>query len=290
MERWKSVLKKLLRPGAGWVLLAVVLSGASLALTFLVFGSESPLAYASYVLSAYGLTVLTAAIVPGVSSARELVRSVPLAHQYMTDHYFKVCSGLVLSFFINLCYAGFKLVCAIWFVSLWDGALAVYYVLLCVVRLCLICRVPPDGRERDMARELRCCRATGVFLLLLDLVLGGVAAQIVRDGHGSSYPGTLIYAAALHAFYSLTLAIVNTVKYRKFHNPVLSAAKAVNLTTALVSIFNLETAMLTQFGEGDERFRQIMTTCTASAVCLTVLGTAILMVVSSNRTLRRLST
>ena len=289
MERWKVVLKKLLFPGGGWVCLLALLGGISLYLTFCVFGEDSPFAYASYVLSAYALTVLVAAVVPLFPAAWRMIHRLPLAHRYLTDRYFKVRSGLVLSFFINLCYGGFKLVYAAWYASFWDGALAAYYILLCAVRLYLIRRVPVGAESRDMARELRYCRATGIFLFRLDLALSVIATQIVRDGCGSDYPGMLIYVAAMHAFYSLTIAIVNTVRYRKLHSPVLSAAKAVNLTTALVSIFNLETAMIAQFGADQAYFRLVMTACTAFAVCAIVLGAAVFMVISSTQKLRRLT-
>ena len=290
MEDWRSVLKNLLFPGWGWVLLLTMLGGISLVLTFFVFGDSSPFAYVSYLLSAYALTIFVAA---GVSAARpaakRFLHRVPLAHRYMTDHYFKVRSGLVLSLFINLCYAGFKLACAVWYSSFWDGALASYYILLCAVRLYLIRRLPANTKEQNAVLELRSYRATGLFLFGLDLALSVIATQIVMDGYGSNYPGMLIYVAAFHTFYSLTVAIVNTVRYRRFHSPVLSAAKAINLTTALVSMFNLETAMIAQFGAEQVYFRFIMTACTAFAVCAIVLGTAISMVISSTQKLRRLS-
>lgn len=176
MERWKAALKKLLFPGGGWVCLLVLLGGASLYLTFRVFGDNSPFAYVSYLLSAYALTVLTAAVVPLFPAARRLV------HRCMTDQYFKVRSGLALSLFVNLCYAGFKLACAARYTSFWDGALAVYYVLLCAVRMYLIRRVPTGPEGQSMVRELRHYRATGIFLLLLDLALSVIATQIVRGG------------------------------------------------------------------------------------------------------------
>lgn len=288
MEHWKGVLKKLLFPGKDWVALAVLLGGVSLALTFLVFGDSSPFAYVSYLLSAYALTILVATVIPLFSSLPKLAHRVPLAHRYLTDRYFKARSGLILSFFINLCYGGFKLVYAALYTSFWDGALAFYYILLCTVRLYLIRRLPTDEEGRDMARELRYCRATGIFLFGLDLALSVIATQIVRDGYGSDYPGMLIYVAAMYAFYSLAIAIANTVRYRRLHSPVLSAVKAVNLTTALVSIFNLETAMIAQFGAEQVYFRLIMTACTAFAVCAVVLGTAAFMVISSTQKLRRL--
>lgn len=289
MERWKAVVKKLLRPGGGWAALAVFLGGISLALTFLVFGDDSPFAYASYVLSAYGLTVFIAAILPMFSAAQRLLHRIPLTHRYLTDHYFKVRSSLRLSFLINVCYAGFKLICSIRYTSFWDGALAVYNILLCAVRIYLIWRMPAEQQELDMSQELRYYRTTGFFLIALDIALSGIATQIVRNGQGSDYPGMLIYVAALYAFYSLTLAIVNAVKFRKFNRPVLSAAKVVNLTAALVSIFNLETAMIAQFGAEQVYFRLVMTACTAFAVCVMVLDTAIFMVISANKKLGRLT-
>lgn len=289
LKKWKSILKKILWPGKGWGLLAVLLGGSSLALTYLVFGSHSPFAYASYVLSAYGLTVVIAAVVSLIPSVQQMIYNVPLAHRYMTDRYFQVRSSLLLSFFINLCYAGFKLICAILYISFWDGALAVYNILLCAVRIYLVRRVPTEQQKQNIAKELRYYRTTGYFLVMLDLALSGIATQIVLDGQGSNYPGTMIYAVALFAFYSLTLSIFNTIRFRKFHSPVLSAAKAVNLTTALVSIFNLETAMLTQFNQEDAGFRLIMTACTAFAVCIIVLGMAIFMVCSANRKIRSFS-
>lgn len=286
MKGWRAALKKLLFPGWRRVCLLVLLGGASLYLTFCVFGDRSPFAYVSYVLSAYALTVLTAAAVPLLSSVRQLVHRVPLAHRYMTDPWFQARSGLLLSLLVNLCYAGFKLAYGVRYVSLWDGGLAVYHLCLCAVRVYLIRSVPLGRQRPDRMQELRVYRATGFFLLVLDLPLGAIATQIVRDGRSYDYPGTLIYAVALHAFYSLALAVVNMVKYRKFNSPVLPAAKTVNLTTALVSIFNLETAMLLQFGAGQALFRRIMTSCTAFAVCVTVAGLAGYMVISASKQMR----
>lgn len=254
-----------------------------------MLGPEHPFAYLAYPLSAYALTVLVAAAAPAFCRIRRALHRVPIAHRYLTDRYFQVRSSLTLSFLVNLCYAGFKLACAVWYASFWDGGLALYNVLLCGVRAYLIRQVPKGDGERDPRRELRCYRATGFLLVVLDAALSIIATQIVRDGYGYDYPGTLIYVVALHAFYSLILSAVNAVKFRRLRSPVLSAAKAVNLTTAVVSVFSLETAMLTQFGAGRAEFRLLMTACTAFAVCAIVLGLAAYMVVSANQTIRRVS-
>ncbi len=48
-------------------------------------------------------------------------------------------------------------------------------------------------------------------------------------------------------------SVINVVKFRKYGSPIMSAAKVINLTAALVSMLSLETAMLAQLG-GDGRF------------------------------------
>ena len=82
------------------------------------------------------------------------------------------------------------------------------------------------------------------------------------------------------------MAVANIVRFRRFRSPVLSAAKAVNLTTALVSIFSLETAMLAEFG-GEPAFQQNMTTATGVGTCVLVLAIALYMVIRVEKPQKR---
>ena len=281
MERWKAALKRLLWPGWGWVTFTAVLSGVSLYLAFGSWLGETPFAYAAYTLSAYGLTVLVAALLPVLRGLPRFLHGIPFAHRWLTDKYFAVWHSMAFSFAVNLGFAALKLVCAVRYRSVWEGGLAVYNLLLCVVRLYLLAGFPKGQKRLDHMAELRRCRVTGWLLLLLNAPLALLSTLIVLRGNGYHYPGTLVYAVALHAFYSLILAVVNTIRYRRSCSPVLSAAKAVDLATALVSIFNLETALLSQFGREDETFRLTMTACTAFAVCVLVLGGAVYMITRS---------
>ncbi len=287
-------MKQLWEKGKKWLfprwyltLPLVLVSACGLYLVFTRGLEETPLAYVSYLLSAY---VLTAAIGALVRFCRPLWRricAVPLAARWMSDDYFRVRVGLVCSFLIDLIYAGFRVVCALVYASFWDGALGFYYALLCAVRLYLLRRTPSSREHADYRRELRACRWAGVYLMVLNLALLWISVQIVQDGRGYHYPGTLIYAMAAYAFYGLTMAAINAFKHRKFRSPVLTAAKAVTLTCALVSIFSLETAMLSQFG-GEARFQLLMTSATAAAVCTIVLLTAVFLVVSASRKLKEI--
>ena len=79
------------------------------------------------------------------------------------------------------------------------------------------------------------------------------------------------------------------VKFRKQNSPVLSAAKGINLASALVSMLALETAMLSQFGsEESPVFRRVMNSATGGAVCSVWLGMAVYMMVRATQNLKRL--
>lgn len=179
------------------------------------------------------------------------------------------------SFFINLCYAGLKVTSAVIYDSFWEGVLGIYYILLCVVRFYLICKTSVADMEQE--KQFQTCRCAGWLMLVLDASLMLIAYQIVQEGQGYQYPGILIYGVAAYAFYCVVSSIVQVIRYRKFRSPVLSAAKAVNLTCALVSLFLLENAMMYAFGDG-KPYWDYMLPLTAAAMCAIVLGTAISMI------------
>ena len=285
-RHWRRRLVGLLFPSGKVALPLAAFCAAALAWIFGCGLDSTPAAYAVYAVSFYALVAFTGWTVRAGRRGWRRVSALPLVAWWQADACQRVRAGLALSLLVNLCYAGCKIVSAVLYTSVWEAALGVYYLLLCGVRAFLLCQMPAAGGEDRSKRGLLAYRRTGWFLLGLALALTSIAVQIVRDGRRYDYPGTLIYAAAAYAFYCLTAAIVNAVRYRRFHSPVLSAAKAVSLTTALVSIFSLETAMLARFG-GEAAFQFLMTACTAAAVCGLVLGLALFMICSAGRQMQR---
>lgn len=277
MKRFWEIVKRFFSPGP-WVIPLVILSAVGLLLTASPQYQSTPLAYMAYAVSSYTLiAVCLDAVSVGKRTWRWMNQN-PFMRRILTDDYFRVRIGMVASLFINLCYCLFRLICAVLYLSFWDTALVIYYTLLCGIRLFMIRRLPTSIEQTNYRRELSSYSTTAWFLLVLNLALMPICTQIVRDGRSYAYPGTLIYVVALHAFYSLILAIFHVGKDRKFTSPVLSAAKAVNLTTALVSFFSLEVAMTAKFSE-DPQFRIFMTAATAFAVCILAFSHALFMLV-----------
>ena len=94
----------------------------------------------------------------------EKIRSTAVVDKYMTDVRFRAGVSLYQGFFINLLYIVMKLVSGIVYRSTWFIALAVYYILLAVMRILLARRL----NTKDEAAELRRYRLCGIMLLLMN--------------------------------------------------------------------------------------------------------------------------
>ncbi len=295
MEKLKRILKKIFCLPPLWTVI-VSLFGYGFLIAVAAFRIRNPiLQYASYIASAYALIVTVTRLVyihTAIGGARKFISNHPLmkkfrstaaGEKYMTDVRFRTGVSLYQGFFINLVYIVMKLVSGILYRSTWFIALAVYYSLLAVMRLLLVRRL----NVQDEASELRRYRLCGFMLLFMNQALAGIVIFIVHQNQGFDYPGLLIYAMAVYAFYAVILAIVNVVKTRRHNSPILSAAKAINLVAAMVSILSLETAMLAQFGGNDDpMFRKAMTAATGGGVCTIVIGMAIYMIWRANKNLK----
>lgn len=251
-------------------------------------------AYISYFLSAYALIITITGITGIVRFVRQgidshpLVRKalgIPMVSKYFKEDLFRAEAALYQGFFINLLYAGIKMFSGILYRSVWFITLAVYYILLAIMRASLLHYVRKNGKNK--VSEWRRYRLCGIILLFMNVALAGIVILVVRQNSGFEYPGMLIYVMAMYAFYATITAVRNVVKFRRYGSPVMSAAKVINLTAALVSMLSLETAMLTQFGAADDpMFRQIMTASTGAGISILVLGMAVFMIVYSTRQLK----
>lgn len=282
MEKFKAVCKKLLFPPVWLIVLLSLFSAAALITVFANGFDKHPIAYVIFVLSAYAVTVFCVFLVKTMPDyyrkAKQKFYEHPYGRKYMTDIGYKVRVSLYISLGINLIYSVFKLLSGIFYSSFWWGAIAVYYMVLSLMRF-IILRYMRNEKDsaKNLLSEYRKYRLCGVLMLILNLSLTGIVFQMVWQNKAYSYPEIMIYAAAAYTFYSVTISIIDLIKYKKYHSPVMSASKTIRFASALVSLLSLETAMLAQFGN-DESFRRTMTALTGAGVCIIVLGMSVFMV------------
>ena len=287
MKDWKQIGKRLLFPGRAVLLAGVPLAAALLAYAFAVEGGEGIVSYVAFAFSSY-MTVAVCACMPRlVREAIALAHRIPWLHRYMTDDHVRMHVSLYLSLGLNMLYAVMKLIMGAYYRSVWFGTLGVYYALLTAMRFMLLGHVRRNVPSRALASELKHFRLCGAVLIPMTIALTGVVLLVIDRNEGFQYAGYLIYVAAMYAFYKVISAVVNLVKYRRYNSPVMSATKAVSLAAALVSVFALETAMLSQFGqEHDHLFRRMMTTATGAGICAFILSMAAVMIIHATRRLK----
>lgn len=256
-RKMKRIIKfwyRLLFPGTAAVILSAPISASLLIYTFLIAGDDSPIAYVSYVVSAYSLIIVCIRVVPWIPKWSRRVRQNPFVSQYIEDIPLKMRVSLYTSFVVNLLYAGFNAFTGIYYHSPWFGSLAAYYICLSTMRFLLVRYSYRHGFGENLTDEWRRYRLCGVILVIMNLALAGMVILAVDQNEGFKYAGVLIYVMALYTFYIMIMAVVNVVRYRKYHSPVISAARKVSLAAALVSMLSLETAMLSQFDTESKRY------------------------------------
>lgn len=252
MEHLLRITNKLLRPRLVLLAPLAVLSAAALAAVFTLGLEDTAIAYASYVLSAYSLAAVTLHLI--TEERRWHSRALENRHvkRYRTDLDFRLRLRLTVSFGVNLCYSVYKAALGLLLGSVWFGAMAAYYLVLSEARFLLL-----RGGTGSLLAGYKKRRFCGWLLAVMTVPIAVMGAVSVYTGGATEYPGHLIFAAAAYTFYSLTMAIVNICRFRSAGSPVYSAANALALMTALVSMFFLQGAMFLAFGDGSSMERDM---------------------------------
>ena len=289
---WKKIAKKLLFPPVWLMVLLTIASAALLGMIFVNGWMESPVAYGVYVLAFYTLSVVCvycSMVLPKQYGAiRQKIYENPLGNRYMTDRIFRAKISLYLSLGVSSLYVLTNVWS--WYLSgsRWFMVLAVYYAIMAVMRFLLVRYVRLNTLGTEMLMEWKWSRICACILLLINLTLSGAVLMILYANRGYDYPGMLIYIMAMYTFYATTHAIVDIVKYRKLGSPIMSTAKIVSLSAALVSMLNLETAMFAQFGgEMAVEDQRIMIAATGAGISIVVITLSVLLIVRATKEIRR---
>ena len=289
---WKKIGKKLLFPPIWLTVILVIASAAALVFIFVKGMEETISAYIVYLLAFYTLstvTVFCVLVLPKqYSTLKQKVYANPLGNRFLTDRVFRTNVTLSVSFAISMLYVSINLWSWYMLKSYWFMVLAAYYVIMAVMRFLLVRYVRTQKIGTSILGEWKRSRICAYILLLINLSLSGAVLMILYQHRGYDYPGVMIYVMALYTFYALTMSIVDIVKYRKLGSPVMSTAKIVSLSAALVSMLNLETAMFAQFG-GDlsPEHQRIFIILTGAGVSVTVVTLSIILIVRATKEIRR---
>lgn len=284
---WKKIGKNLLFPHPAAVCLIFPAALIMMLVCLLRQGSDAPLTIAAYVMAFYGLVLVCVRIPDIIRWVQRFRRENKYYLLYKNDVQLRINISLYGAFGFNAVYAVFQLCLGLWHHSAWFYAMAGYYLLLAVMRLTLVRHTRHHAAGEDTPLEWRKYRFCGALLMVMNLALAIFTLYFVFRIRVFPHHEITTIAMAAYSFTALTVAIVNAVRYRKYGSPAYSAAKAISLVSATVSMLTLENAMLTTFGqESSEVFRQIILGASGVAVILAVQGIALYMLVNAHRKLK----
>ena len=289
---WKKICKKLLFPPVWLTVLLFFVSAAALILVFVKEMEQSIPAYIAYALAFYTLctaSVFCALVLPKrYKEIKGKIYENPFGNRFMTDRTYRTNVSLSASLVISVLYVGINVWSWHLLHSWWFMVLAVYYAIMAVMRFLLVRYFRIQKIGTSILKEWKRSRICAYILLLINLSLSGAVLMILYQSKGYDYPGVMIYVMALYTFYSTVHSVVDIVRYRKLGSPVMSTAKIVGFSGALVSMLNLETAMFAQFGtDMSPESQKIFIILTGAGVSITIVTLSVILIVNANKEIRR---
>lgn len=284
MNKIKNIFIKILFPPLIILVPAVIFSTVLLIYVFVYSKENSVTAYVSYALSAYALTAVSCKAPSLIKKIKDSLHSNKHSQKYLSNPELRARISLQSGLLLNIIYSVFKMAAGIYYESFWFGAEAVYYTILTIMRYSLIRK--ERAESKTSVDEWKTYKNCGFLMLLLNLTMSVIIVQVIYQNKSYSYAGFIIYASAAYTFYRLTLSIIHVIKFNPRKYSVLSASKLVNLSAALMSLFALQSAMLTQFGSETEISFQALNTATGCAVCIITVSTALFMIFNAKKKIK----
>lgn len=273
---------------------AYILLVLALALFFLIYVAiiqdEGKLTIISYLFAIFSVCLAVWSVLRNSSLLYKLGDTLSIksiGKRFISDPLYRSEMLIYQGFSVNVIYALIKFVAGVILASVWYIALSMYYICLSIIRSLLISYLRSGASTQSCRTAWGRYRNCGIMLLILNQILTVLVIYIVNQEDGFIFPGVLIYAMAGYAFYALTVAIIGMVRFRRYNNPIISADKAINLCTALVTMLAMETAMITAFGERGGKFAHDMLQGSGGTVCVVVLCIAVYMIVKGTSQLKK---
>ena len=158
---------------------------------------------------------------------------------------FRLSLSLFFGMIVNFIYIAGNLSSALVNRSVWSGGLTVYHSLFLALRFSLL-----SAKHRSMTASgiRRVCLRTGIYLLLLDGLVGAIMIYTIRSGRVVSYSGTVLLGFVIYTVYSLSSSIIGMRRHLNDNQPLYFATRNMTLAAALMSVFNLQYSVLVTLG------------------------------------------
>lgn len=287
---WKKIGKTLLLPPVAVLLLLLPVCTIGLLSAMRKPEEIGPMQIAVYPLSFYTLLIWCVRAPKIHQSFRSVQQKNPYIKRWLSDLRLRTNVTLTANTLWNGSYAALQFGLGIYYRSTWFYALGAYYTCLAIMRFFLARHMLQHPPGQKIRQELLRYRACGWILLFMNVALSAIIFLMIRQNRMVRHHEIIVITMAAYTFTALSMAIVNLVRYRKYNSPALSAAKAISLASACVSMLTLENTMLATFGQETmtpEKHRLFLA-LSGGAVSIFIVMMAIYMLLQANQKIKQL--
>lgn len=199
--------------------------------------------------------------------------------EWRTDYHFKTFAASALSSLIGLAFIIYNGFLGVYYSSIWNGSICLYYILLAAVRGILVdCQRKkydmPDKEKNSQRKKIFYLTHTIMLLMNVSLIVP-IAVMIKGD---RAYDLGMIPAITMATYttYRIVTAIMHYSKSRKMDNALTAELRTINLIDTLVAVLTLQNTMiLASAGEITGKMRTL-SRVSSTAIWLIILILSVL--------------
>ncbi len=196
-----------------------------------------------------------------------------LRDRYRSDYQFKTFFSSAWSILIGSVFALFNAVLGVFYHSVWNGSISVYYMLLTIVRGIIVLS-QRSHNAHDIDKNRRICIRTHILMIVMDLCLIAPIAFMVMGERTFKYGLIPAIAMAAYTTYRITMGVIQYRSSRKHENLLVKELRVINLQDALVAVLSLQNALIIANGSSAKSMI-LLTGWTSVAIWLIIVSFAV---------------
>lgn len=166
---------------------------------------------------------------------------------WKADYNFKTYSSSALSALVGLGFTIYNGFLGIYFSSIWNGTICVYYVLLAIVRGIIVYDQSREDKrkgqsEKDHQRKI--FMVTHIIMFVMNVSLIVPMAVMIQGGRSYHLGMIPAITMATYTTYRIVIAIMHFSKSRKGDNVLVKELRTANLIDTLVAVMTLQNTMI----------------------------------------------
>lgn len=208
-----------------------------------------------------------------------------IAERWKRDYNFKTLINAACSFFITALFALYNGFLGIYYHSVWNGCICVYYILLAVTRGIIPITEKKNLRraEKADAYRKRTFKITSAVILLMNLALAVPISLMVVNSRPVNMGLIPAIAMAAYTTYKVVIASVNIKRMKRSSNILVRELRTINFIDALVSVLTLQNTLIIVNRTEDTGDMFVLTAVSSAAIYLVILTLSVWRIVKELR-------